>query len=51
MIVEKLIGAKCILVEISPKKAISMGDLERGILTYRSTYAGLEAIIDQQKHN
>ncbi|QBP43032.1 STAS domain-containing protein [Paenisporosarcina antarctica] len=46
----KLIGAKCILVGISPKMAISMGSLERDIPTYRSTYAGLEAIIEQQKH-
>lgn len=49
--VEKLIRAKCILVGISPKMAISMGFLERDIPTYRSTYAGLEAIIEQQKHS
>jgi rsbT co-antagonist protein RsbR len=47
----KLIGAKCILVGISPKLAISMGALERDILTYSSTYAGLEVIIEQQKQN
>jgi rsbT co-antagonist protein RsbR len=47
----KLIGAKCILVGISPKLAISMGALERDIPTYSSTYAGLEVIIEQQKQN
>ncbi|HSO58445.1 MAG TPA: STAS domain-containing protein [Paenisporosarcina sp.] len=47
----KLIGAKCILVGISPNLAISMGTLEREIPTYRSTYAGLEAVMDLQKQN
>lgn len=47
----KLIGAKCILVGISPKLAISMGALERDIPTYSSTYAGLEVIIEQQQQN
>ena len=47
----KLIGAKCILVGISPKLAISMGALERDIPTYSTTYAGLEVIIEQQKQN
>ncbi|PUB08183.1 STAS domain-containing protein [Paenisporosarcina sp. OV554] len=47
----KLIGAKCILVGISPKLAISMGALERDIPAYSSTYAGLEVIIEQQKQN
>jgi len=43
-----LIGAKCILVGIKPELAISMGSFEREITTYRSTYAGLEAIIEMQ---
>lgn len=47
----KLIGAKCILVGISPTLAISMGTLERDIPIYRSTYAGLEAVMDLQKQN
>ncbi|MGB5945990.1 STAS domain-containing protein, partial [Paenisporosarcina sp.] len=47
----KLIGAKCILVGISPNLAISMGTLERDIPIYRSTYAGLEAVMDLQKQN
>ncbi len=47
----KLIGAKCILVGISPKLAISMGALERDIPTYISTYAALEAVMEQQKQN
>lgn len=44
----KLIGAKCILVGIKPQLAISMGTLERDIPTYSTTYAGLEAIIENQ---
>ena len=47
----KLIGAKCILVGISPTLALSMGALERDIPTFRSTYAGLEAVMEQQKQN
>lgn len=47
----KLIGAKCILVGIQPKLAVSMGALERDIPTFRSTYAGLETIIRVQKDN
>lgn len=46
-----LIGAKCILVGIKPDLAISMGALERDILTYSTTYAGLEAIIEIQNQD
>jgi len=46
-----LIGAKCILVGIKPELALSMGAFEREITTYRSTYAGLEAIIEMQNKN
>lgn len=44
----KLIGAKCILVGIKPKLAISMESLERDIPTYSTTYAGLKAIIENK---
>ena len=46
-----LIGAKCILVGIKPCLAISMGAFDREILTFSTTYAGLEAIIENQNQN
>jgi len=46
-----LIGAKCILVGIKPNHAVSMGAFDRDILTFSTTYAGLEAIIEIQNQN
>ncbi|MET0787590.1 MAG: STAS domain-containing protein [Paenisporosarcina sp.] len=45
----KLIGTRCILVGIKPKLAISMGTLEREVQIFKSTHAGLEMIINQQR--
>ena len=46
-----LVGAKCILVGIKPNLAVSMGSFDRDILTFSTTYAGLEAIIEIQNQN
>ncbi|WP_245827672.1 STAS domain-containing protein [Paenisporosarcina indica] len=43
-----LIGAKCILVGIKSTHAISLGAFDREIQTFSTTYAGLEAIIENQ---
>lgn len=45
----KLIGARCILVGIKPEVAITMGTLDRDVQIFRSTHAGLEMIINQQR--
>lgn len=45
----KLIGARCILVGIKPELAITMGSLDRDVQIFRSTHAGLEMIINQQR--
>lgn len=45
----KLIGARCILVGIKPELAVTMGVLDRDVQIFRSTHAGLEMIINQQK--
>lgn len=41
----RLIGTQCILVGITPKLALSAGDIDNGIRTYRTAYDGLQYII------